>query len=528
MLLERAEAPSIAVPGYGYFQRKADPLAEGTAALRALREKVAERYGADFRERRRQSLRASLEILEQQDPADWPVVVPDSAYAHPPFAYPWSSRFVDLAAGLAALDVLEQARALDPVFVNAPQAAEFRIGAEEGEALERFARTLEEELIVLAGSRREDWGRAFLVGMARLAALDASVAKGRYVFLDTFPAQHGTIDEGTLQRRGDIVPRMLEDTRRQLAAARRYFVRADAPGELAWERVEERLVRHYELARAARGESNLRLARGHLVPERADSYVLPPLPSRVGVAPGVDLARVRARGQDYAAKIRQLHRYRLISQNCVTAILDTLNDEFADSPDGSRRPLGGVVEGEGSLAFIPFVSADQVNARYRVLGRQRVPSYRELRLSKLREQGSPFWLALRESNTLTARTYQRGKGDSFFVFFTEDPIWLRPIFGAVNLVAAIGESVWGLVTLPVDGGQTLTSGLKGAFVSLPELVFANIRKGSNDWVAPEHRQVEAQTVARDASSRTHPGRVRPSFRAHRKVGAYARIARRAR
>jgi hypothetical protein len=32
--------------------------------------------------------------------------------------------------------------------------------------------------------------------------------------------------------------------------------------------------------------------------------------------------------------------------------------------------------------------------------------------------------------------------------------------------------------LPLDRGELLTSGLKGAFFSLPELAFFNIRKGS--------------------------------------------------
>jgi hypothetical protein len=236
----------------------------------------------------------------------------------------------------------------------------------------------------------------------------------------------------------------------------------------------------------------LRLARGHLVPARSAPYSLPVFGSGAAVASRADLAAVRARHGDYARRIEGLYRYGLISQNCVTAIFDTLNDEFQGSLDESRSALGGVVEGGGFLSFIPFVSAQQVNARYRVLARYTLSSYRHARLREMRERESPLWLALRESNTLSARTYQRGENDSFFIFFTEDAVWLRPLLGAVNLVAALGESVWGLVKLPVDGGQTLVSGLKGTAVSLPELVFANIRKGSNDWVAREYRQFEAQ------------------------------------
>jgi len=209
---------------------------------------------------------------------------------------------------------------------------------------------------------------------------------------------------------------------------------------------------------------------------------------------GVALASVRARERDYSARVDRLHRYGLVSQNCVTAILETLNDEFSDSPGGSRRALGGIVEGQGSLAFIPFVSAAQVDSRYRVVGRHDVISYRHQRLREMREQESAFWLTLRESNTFTATSYQRGERDSFFIFFTEDSIWLRPLFGAANLLAGLGETIWGLAKLPVDRGRTLVSGLKGTVMSLPELAFANIRKGSNDWVPPEHRRLEPRQI----------------------------------
>jgi len=46
--------------------------------------------------------------------------------------------------------------------------------------------------------------------------------------------------------------------------------------------------------------------------------------------------------------------------------------------------------------------------------------------------------------------------------------------------------------LPLDRGELLTSGLKGAFFSLPELAFFNIRKGS--FPDFERRPVEQPTA----------------------------------
>ncbi len=148
------------------------------------------------------------------------------------------------------------------------------------------------------------------------------------------------------------------------------------------------------------------------------------------------------------------------------------------------------MDGHSAFTFIPFVSAAAVNTRYRVVERRTLPSQREIRLAQMRRRENDLWVSLRESNTLTARSYRRSARDSFFLFFTDDAVPLRPVFGALNLAAALGESVWGLVRLPIDRGETLVSGLEGALTSLPELAFGNIRKGSNDWVPPRAQSVD--------------------------------------
>ena len=54
--------------------------------------------------------------------------------------------------------------------------------------------------------------------------------------------------------------------------------------------------------------------------------------------------------------------------------------------------------------------------------------------------------------------------------------------GAVNLGYGLGQGLAGVFTAPFDGGRRFRSGFYGAFFSLPELVFANVRKGSFDFV----------------------------------------------
>jgi hypothetical protein len=52
------------------------------------------------------------------------------------------------------------------------------------------------------------------------------------------------------------------------------------------------------------------------------------------------------------------------------------------------------------------------------------------------------------------------------------------LFGAVNVLAASSQSVYGLLSSPFDEGREIKIGLRGVLASLPELVFFNIRKGS--------------------------------------------------
>jgi hypothetical protein len=114
-----------------------------------------------------------------------------------------------------------------------------------------------------------------------------------------------------------------------------------------------------------------------------------------------------------------------------------------------------------------------------------VASDRSRKLEQMRLAENDLWVHLRESNVLTSTIYQRSRDDSLFLFFTEDVVATRPIYGALNLATAVGGSAAGLFALPFDRGELLMDGLRGVLVSLPELVFFNIRKGSNDYLESE-------------------------------------------
>jgi hypothetical protein len=468
------------VPALGYF------VASGaeSQAVAALRERILAHYGADVLVDRRAWAMDRLSRVASLDPAAWPAPPPEGRYDDPPFAYPWARSYLDAAGGVGAVEVLEAAAPLDDSALVVLGGPGGQLEDSEMLRLRASREELEAGLVRLVGSMRPDWGRPFLVGLARLLALDEALVRGRLVVLAVLPEDGRRLEHRVLAERQALLEEMIAVGREQVELARRAWLEGAATDELQQARLEETINRVDELERAMRERRDLRLAHGQLLPSRPGRTRthLPRIeaPSRIDA----HVERVAARQKRHRAGMKELYRYHLTARNCVSELFLTLNDGLGGSKASSELALGGYVDGRRDLTFVPFVSAQAVGREYRVIDQRVVPSHRELRLAEMRREESALRVALRESNTLTARSYRRAHRDSYFLLFTDDSVLPRPIFGAVNLAAAGLESVWGLARLPLDGGHTLVSGLEGALLSLPELAFFNIRKGSNDWVAP--------------------------------------------
>jgi hypothetical protein len=110
-------------------------------------------------------------------------------------------------------------------------------------------------------------------------------------------------------------------------------------------------------------------------------------------------------------------------------------------------------------------------------------SYRGQQLEKLYARNNGLMVALRESNIFSSTLYTYNPDDAFFVFFTDDNLALRPVFGLFNTAAGIGQSLFGFLSWPFDAGKNLKSGAMGVLMSLPELLFFNMRKGSYKYLS---------------------------------------------
>ena len=471
--------------GAGFFF-PAEPGTPADDAIVALRRRVQETYGADVIPRRMDELRHELGRLALPAPTPADVEIPADGY--PRFGYAFSRRYRDLTTALAALAALDRALPLRAEACWPATSPELHLAPGERRALAGFTDRLARELTRLLGSDRPDWGFTFLVGMARLAALHESEQTGRFVLLDAFPPDPELVPRSSVRRHPDAMTSAQAEAADEFGRARaRLGARAEIDEEdlAAVEAAGNRLL---ELRAAVAEDRDLRVTASALVPSRDAPWSDLVVPDVTEDALAQSLTRVTAAEQRFAGHLDRRCGYNLVTRNCVSELFHTV--------DAAHVDLGGRIDPTRSLDFIPFVSARAVNDTWPVAEETTLRSYRRTRLDDMYERENSLRVWLRECNVLTSTIYPRNADDSFFLFFTDDVVVPRPLFGMANLATGLGAAAAGVPLLPFDGGRTLVAGLRGAVFSLPELAFVNLRKGSFDHVPREtHARMAPPTRA---------------------------------
>ncbi|TGL12603.1 hypothetical protein EHQ50_12505 [Leptospira meyeri] len=176
----------------------------------------------------------------------------------------------------------------------------------------------------------------------------------------------------------------------------------------------------------------------------------------------------------YTKGIQNLYSYHLVDQNCTTELIRYMNEMFPEGKIGNEvfwKPLSEKVI---SFNFVPSVAALKLESSEYTKQIKVYPSYRNLKRKQLSQFSEKYF---QDRFVLTSKIYKTNPIDHSFLFFTEETIWDRPIFGLVNTVWGIGYTAVGVITAPFDKGNRFSKGTETVFYSLPELVFFNIRKG---------------------------------------------------
>jgi len=488
----------VRVRGARFFAEA--PGAAAPPALSELRERIAQAHGEGWLAARADAATRALRELGTESPDPTPPRVDPLTY--PVAREPLVRRASRALAARAASDVILRPRGLrEGVRAGEGQTPDAWLtldSALRARVVEARAGLLE-SAVALAASPRPDWGEALLLACARLAALDESLASGRLVVLDAFPADAKVLRVGP--RRRALLPTLLGDARGDFVDAHRDLLSETGYDEATWSELERAVTRLAELRAALAGATSLRVAVGAMLPDGSEERPL--APGDLSAAPA-DSARAaeaaRTALRDYRGALEAQYRYDVVRRNCVSELFRTIELALVSAGDApprddreavqafvrreSVRRLGGYVDPVADANFIPFVSSRNVRASWHVAEVVHLPSARE---HAVESEGGGLAAALRESNVLTSTVYEPGEDAGFFLFFTDGEWPLRPLLGAANLAASLARSCVGVLELPFDRGQGIRAGLSGALWSLPELFFTNIRKGTNEYVSPAQR-----------------------------------------
>ncbi len=452
----RGEAEGFRARAAGLF----DPARRGALEGVALRRRLQARLGADFAS-------AELALLE-------------SRLSEPPGAAAAARHQRDDLVLRTALLALRDAHALHPdAVVEAPGDPPT---LEERAVLRAWIRHLEGAIVALLRSPRPDRGRPLLVATARHRALQRSLGDSQLWLLDVLSDDAEVLDRRAVRARRAEIAAVAEGTRERFREERARLLARDFD-ERRLNRLEVLATRAAEFGRGAEEGSPVRDSGGVLVPQRG-GLLTPPRRRPRDPASDAAVGDARRRLGALEADLDRRYHYDLFFSNCATELVRALNDGLGDP----ERALGGRLEPNGGLNFIPFWLFDRTRDRLEVGRVERIPSQRERVLAELRQRENDALLLAREANTLTSRVYGRRDPDGSFLLFTDDTPWVRPLFGLVNLGWALADGAVGLLTAPFDRGDRLVRAGRGALFSVPELVFVNIRKGSFD--AATLRRVE--------------------------------------
>jgi hypothetical protein len=489
--------PTVALKALGYFLDRYRPTVSGSITnadaspqLQQLQQHIGAAYGEDFLRHKRQQTWERLQSLMPTLPANTANPIADDRFD--PGALVFAQHYQNQLLNLAALDVLQAAIAPRQDTLLQSRLPALELNAGQIATLDGFRQKLFASLIRLMRSERPDWGYPLLAGMARLHALDASIASGYLAVLDR-SSKTGADKPGT-KIDADALPAALQYTQRLFAAANSRLADPAPLDERGYAEIEQSVTALLQVHGLSNRGQTGKLATLTSTPSlsaKADLVNLPLKPEALDSY----LSAVGEQLGSYREQLESIYGYDLISRNCVTEIFrlinETVNRQFASVSQNrnrlaeeSRRLLGGYIAG-GGLNMIPFAAFDRVGREYRLHSSYRLASYRETQLSEL-YSAAPEWLVdLQESNVLSSAVYDWNGDDAAFLFFTQDAIWPRPLQGAMNLAVSAGQTLYGLLSWPWDAGHHLHKSLKGMAVSVPELLFFNIRKGSFPGLLPD-------------------------------------------
>ena len=464
---------SLAIRGAGLFLRKDN---SGGKASINLKQKISRKLGGSFL----RDLCHELFIKLSHLPQNYNQHAPDLA------------AYREQLSLFEAVSILEKCRGINPAaLIRIPPRAgnheSCHLSPKERQALKRWEDFFLYSITALLQSRRPDRGFPLMLATARFLAIRESLRQGTLLVLSTFPADADTADAVYGAGSMKMLRKMALSAGKNLEDERGRLLSQTETDEALWSRFENLASRYAELSDCAQGKQKMRLYAGISVPSLPATIPCPlQLPAE---EVSETLKNAKKRLKNFQKQMHLDMRYNLFTRNCVTEIFTGISHALSQaqgkdtaSPSLLSAEQKAVLE---SISFIPWKMFQQVTAGMDTSEIIRYPSWRDRRLEALYQKDNPVTVYARECNTITSSIYRNGRQDSAFLFFTQDSVLARPLFGTLNIAWTLPHMCIGLITWPIDSGYLIKSGAMGTLFSIPELFFVNIRKGNFAYIPQE-------------------------------------------
>ncbi|NOQ14134.1 MAG: hypothetical protein GQ583_06605, partial [Methyloprofundus sp.] len=447
------------------------------STIYSLQQKIKQKYAENFLNDQIQGLKEEINTLKPLPWAKDSLQLSNNSFL--PVPYSFASQHIDTVSQLLFLETIKKGSSLNKQQYFILEQENFTLSQPELEQLTIFQATLVNNLLNLLNSQRPDWGSAAFTLYARILSISLAIDSGTLVFLDSYAADSYSIPYSEVESyRALLEEQKSKALTRIIQEKKLLFTGQQAIAEKDYSRLEMLSNYYYERERGLVENRSIKISGEQLLPAKSiplPNHLFPQLTSQQSEEA---LQRLEHYQKTVTQQMQALYNYDLFTRNCVTEIFNTIDK--ADVNDKHIKEIEQLAK-NNLIAFIPFGSFHSLSTDYQ---KRTYPSFRHQQLTKMYQQENNFLVYLREFNTLSASHYKFNDQDSAFLFFTDDKVWTRPLFGTFNLLTAATMSIYGSFALPFDAGKTLKNGAMGILMSLPELAFFNIRKGSYKHLVP--------------------------------------------
>jgi len=477
LLHKQTQHPLLNIKGAGLFAENTTPQRAEVSTIHSVQQQIKQKYGKNFLNNRIQNLKEEINALK---PLPWPKdSLQLSSNSFLPVPYSFASQHIDTVSKLLLLEAIKKGSSLNKQQYFIPRQANFALSQPELEQLRLFQTTLVDNLLNLLNSQRPDWGSAAFTLYARILSISLAIDSETLVFLDSFTADSYSIP----YREVETYRRLLEEQKSKaltkiIQFKNQLFTANETISEKDYSRIEMLSNYYYARERGLAENRGIKISGEQLLPTKSIPLPNRLLPQLTSQQSEDALQRLERYQESVIEQMHSLYRYDLFTRNCVTEIFNAIDK--ADINNKHIKEIEQLAQ-NNLIAFIPFGSFYSLSTDYQ---KRTFPSFRHQQLTKMYQQENNTLVYLREFNTLSASHYKFNDQDSAFLFFTDEKVWTRPLFGTFNLLTAATMSIYGSFTLPFDSGKTLKNGAMGILMSLPELAFFNIRKGSYKHLLP--------------------------------------------